>query len=59
MSNIAKVKFLFAGNIWEQLIFIPFCHIIDLELSTIIANSIFYFSCNKNTEIFLEVHILS
>lgn len=24
MSNIAKVKFLFAGNIWEQLIFIPF-----------------------------------
>ena len=24
MSNIAKVKFLFASNIWEQLIFIPF-----------------------------------
>ena len=24
MSNVAKVKFLFASNIWEQLIFIPF-----------------------------------
>ena len=24
MSNIVKVKFLFAGNIWEQLIFILF-----------------------------------
>ena len=43
MSNVAKVKFLFASNIWEQLIFIPFWHIIDLELSTIIANSIFVF----------------
>ena len=43
MSNIAKVKLLFAGNIWEQLIFIPFGHIIDSELSTIIANSIFLF----------------
>lgn len=45
MSNIAKVKFLIAGNIWEQLIFIPFWHIIDLELSTIMGKEYFFKIC--------------